>query len=180
MNTDTKRFVRFFTITDYEAEEQWLHEMYLKGWKPLKFTPPCFYVFEACEPADMIFRLEFHERSVDTQPEYLKMVNDYGWEYLFSCTNWRYFCKPASPDDQSNELFTDNSSRMEMVWKIARRRYLPIAVIFLCCVLPYTIRTFSGEFEAVLGVLWICLFLFYTILLLYCGAGLLRLRKKFR
>lgn len=29
----SRTMFRFFTITDYELEEQWIHEMFLKGWK---------------------------------------------------------------------------------------------------------------------------------------------------
>ena len=85
MSKDKKTVLRFYTITDYEQEEQWLQEMYRGGWKPNRFVPPCFYTFERCEPADMVFRLEFNDMEITSQSDYLRMLDDYGWSYLFSC-----------------------------------------------------------------------------------------------
>ncbi|MBR2577469.1 MAG: DUF2812 domain-containing protein, partial [Erysipelotrichaceae bacterium] len=51
-----KTMFRFFTIADYEEEENWLREEHLNGWKMVKAIPPCAYVFEPCEKEDVIYR----------------------------------------------------------------------------------------------------------------------------
>ena len=54
----TKTFLRLFTIADYEEEEQWLRSQHQKGWKLQKIYFPCFYVFEECQPEDVVYRLD--------------------------------------------------------------------------------------------------------------------------
>ena len=49
-----KTFIRFFTIADYEDEEVWLRRQHQNGWKLVKLIVPCFYIFESCEPEDVI------------------------------------------------------------------------------------------------------------------------------
>ena len=56
-----KTFIRFFTIADYEEEEIWLREMHKKGWRLIDMTPPCFFRFEACQPQDVIYRLDYKD-----------------------------------------------------------------------------------------------------------------------
>jgi len=180
MSSDRKHMIRFYTITDYEQEEQWLHGMYLQGWKPLHFSPVCFYTFERCEPADMVFRLEFNEKDMDAQSDYLRLLEDYGWTYLFSCLNWRYYCKPASEIQEANELFTDNESRLEMLARIIRRRFLPVLVIFLCCVLPNITRELTtSSLSLVWTTAWGILLLLYLYALVHCTAGIRRLHRKY-
>lgn len=50
---------KFFTIADYEEEEQWLREQSRRGLMLEKFTPPLKYEFRETEPADMIYRLDY-------------------------------------------------------------------------------------------------------------------------
>jgi len=180
MSKDKKTVLRFYTITDYEQEEQWLQEMYRGGWKPNRFVPPCFYTFERCEPADMVFRLEFNDMEITSQSDYLRMLDDYGWSYLFSCMSWRYYCKPADTKKEANELFTDNVSKLEMLNQVVRWRLLPFIVIFFCCVLPNVLRDFSDS-GSVIGwnLVWTAILLLYSLIMIHCLLGLKRLRSKY-
>ena len=68
--------VRVFTIADYEEEEAWLRNQHKDGWKLVKMIPPCVYLFEACEPEDVIYRLDYrNSRQTD---EYMQMLKDFG------------------------------------------------------------------------------------------------------
>mgnify|MGYP004631992577 CR=1 FL=1 len=89
--------VRFFTIADYEEEEAWLHDRHSQGWKLVKMTPPCFYVFEKCAPADVTYRLDYKNNTQTS--DYFQVFQDYGWEYVGSCVGWLYFRKPKSQLD---------------------------------------------------------------------------------
>lgn len=42
----TKTFIRFFTVTDFIEEENWLREQHKKGLKLKSFIAPCFFTFE--------------------------------------------------------------------------------------------------------------------------------------
>lgn len=177
-----KTWIRFFTIADYEEEEQWLRKQQQNGWRLASMTPPCFYVFEACEPQDVIYRLDF--KNNDQTGEYMQMVNDFGWEYCAKCMGWLYFRKPAgdSETDGEDELFSDNASRVEMVGHIIRTRFVPIMIIFLCCVLPNLFRYMDGSiggFGSFLGIFFGIMFLIYVYLIVHCGLKLKRIRDRY-
>ena len=131
-----KTMIRFFTIADYEEEELWLRKQNRLGWKHVRMIPPCLYFFEACEPQDVIYRLDY-KNSGQTE-EYMQLVKDFGWEYFEQCMGWLYFRKPADTveSEGEDELFSDNASRVEMAGHIVRTRLVPIMIIFLCCLLP--------------------------------------------
>ncbi len=178
-----KTLLHFFTIADFEEEEIWLREQHRKGWKLVKMVPPCFFVFESCEPEDVIYRLDY--KNADQTAEYMQMLKDFGWEYCGKCFGWLYFRKPASAaeTEEDGELFSDNASRVEMVSHIVKTRLLPLCIIFFCCVIPNFVRAFSGDYyggaEMFFGILFGVLFGLYIFLIVYCGLKLKRIREKY-
>ena len=92
--SECKTVLRFFTIADYEEEEQWLHQQHSRGWKLVKMIPPCFYRFEKCQPEDVVYRLDY--QNGQENGNYFQMFHDYGWEYLGQCVGWLYFRKSAA------------------------------------------------------------------------------------
>lgn len=178
-----KTLIRFFTIADYEEEEIWLRNQHRNGWRLVKMTPPCFYVFESCEPLDVIYRLDY-KNSGQTK-EYLQMVEDFGWEYFEQCFGWLHFRKPAEAveSDNEGELFSDNASRIDMVSKIVKTRLMPIAIIFLCCVIPNLMISISGGmsvFSGFFGVFFGIMFVLYVVLIAHCGVKLKKIRNKYQ
>ncbi|MBP5166828.1 MAG: DUF2812 domain-containing protein [Oscillospiraceae bacterium] len=179
----SETLIRFFTIADYEEEEIWLRERHKSGMKLVKMIPPCFYIFEECEPRDVIYRLDF--KNSEQTEEYMSMLGDFGWEYFAQCFGWLYFRKPAdeAETEAEGELFCDSASRSEMAAKIVKTRLLPLACIFLCCVLPNLsnavsgrLGAFSGFFKVFFGVM----FAIYVYLILHCGIKLRKIREKNR
>lgn len=179
----SKTMIRFFTIADYEEEEIWLRKQHQSGWKIVKMIPPCIYVFEECEPEDVIYRLDY-QNSEQTQ-EYMQMLRDFGWEYFAHCMGWLYFRKPAdaAQTQQDGELFSDNASRVDLVSHVVKTRLIPLAVIFLCCVLPNFARAMTGEytgvFGAVISIIFGVMFVLYVFLIIYCGTKLRKIRAKY-
>lgn len=179
-----KTFVRFFTIADYEEEEAWLRSQHQNGWKLVKMVPPCFYVFEACEAQDMIYRLDFkNDKRTD---EYMQMLRDFGWEYLGECFGWLYFRKPASDaeTEADGELLSDDESRLDHITTIVKTRLWPLVVIFLCCVLPnlfrYTLGGHAGGLEAFFAIFFGVMFVVYAFLITYTGIKLKRKRDRYK
>lgn len=176
-----KTEIRFFTIADYEEEEIWLREQNKRGWRLLKMNQPCFYVFEKCEPEDVVYRLDY-KNNAETEG-YYQLFRDYGWEYVDRCAGWLYFRKKAAETDSERdcELFSDNSSRLDMIDRVIKTRLLPVLIIFLCCIVPNLHWCFeTGDaIAAVLAVLFSVLTLLFLCLLIYCGTKLRRLRKKY-
>lgn len=178
---ETKTMFRFFTIADYEEEENWLHKQHKNGWKLQKMIPPCFFVFEKCAPENVIYRLDYKNGAENSS--YFQLFTDYGWEYIGRCVGWLYFRKPAAAQtaEQDGELFSDNASKLDLIRHIMKTRMLPLAVIFLCCVLPNFRRILEtgSEFSVVLTVFFSVMMLLYVFLLTYCGLKLRKLMKKY-
>lgn len=178
-----KTVARFFTVADYEEEEIWLREQHKSGWKVMKVIPPCFYVFESCEPSDTVYRLDF--KNARATEDYVQMARDFGWEHVADCLGWLFFRKPAdgAAAEGEDELFSDNASRAEMAGKVVRTRLVPVMVIFLCCVIPNLLNAvrgslgaLSGFFAAFFGVMFVA----YVYLIVHCGLKLKRIREKNR
>jgi hypothetical protein len=178
-----KTTIKFFTISDYEEEEIWLREQHNRGWKLVRMISPCFYIFEACEPRDVIYRLDY--KNGGQTEEYMQMVRDFGWEYFEHCFGWLYFRRNADTLDAGGggELFSDNASRAEMAEHVVRTRLVPIMIIFLCCVIPNLINALSGRlgiFSTVFAAFFGVMFVLYVYLILHCSFKLKRIRERYR
>ena len=172
----------FFTIADFEEEEIWLRNYHKNGWKIAKLIPPCIYIFESCEPQDVIYRLDY--KNSEQTPEYMQMLQDFGWEFAGQCVGWLYFRKPAAAMEAANEgeLFSDNESRVELVSKVIKTRLVPLAIIFMCCVIPNFIKASSqrmgmasGIFTGFFGIM----FVIYVFLIVYCGIKLKKIKNRY-
>ena len=175
----------FFTIADYEDEELWLREMHKNGWKLTSVTMPGFYHFESCRPQDVIYRLDF--KNGTQTPEYIQMLNDFGWEYIqgTKLCGWVYFRKSASETEslEDGELFSDNESRLELVMKLVKTRLLPLVFIFLCCIIPNLLNSMNGLYSGFAATFFTWFFgiafILYVLLITYCGLKLRKIRSKY-
>lgn len=173
-----KMVTRFFTIADFEEEEEWLRKQHQQGLRLDHMTPPCFFYFEECEPADVVYRVEY--TNAEANSEYRSMYADFGWEYVGKCTGWHYFRKPydEAASEEDSELYSDNASRIEMVEKVLKTRLLPLMVIFLCCILPNFNRAIDGALGAFFTVFFSIMAVVYIYLLVHCGLKLKRLKER--
>ncbi len=48
----TKKAIKYFSIMQYKAEEEYLRSMHRSGWKLVSVSGLCVYHFEQCEPMD--------------------------------------------------------------------------------------------------------------------------------
>lgn len=176
-----KIYLRFYSIADYEEEAAWLNEQHKKGLKLSKTFPPFIFIFEKCEPEDVIYKLEFKNTKVTS--DYIKMYDDYGWEYFNSCVGWNYFRKPAAATKSENEseLFSDKESKVEMIDSIYKKRLLPIMIIFFSCVIPNLRFYYTREiypFGISFATFFSLIFVFYVYVIIHCGIKLRKLKKE--
>ena len=160
-----KTTIRFFTIADYEKEQEYLRQMHKDGWKFLSVSGLCRYHFEKCEPEDVIYQLDFNQEGITHKDEYVKMFQDCGWEYLQDYMGYSYFRKPASEAAGTDAIFCDDESRLQMLVRIFKGKVLPLLVLFLCLLLPGMIRNLMQQeyiFALLFGIL-ICLYLLVFI-----------------
>lgn len=179
--SERKTVLRFFTIADYEEEEQWLHQQHSQGWKLIKMIPPCFYHFEKCQPEDVVYRLDY--QNGQENGNYFQMFHDYGWEYLGQCVGWLYFRKPTAQGScqEDSTLFSDNATKLDLITRVCKTRLLPLLGIFLCCIVPNFINSIETHAPSAVGltVFFSAATVLYGALLLYCGTKLRKLRKKY-
>ena len=131
----SKSTVRFFTIADWDKEEQYLRDMHKNGWA-LR-SGGILYHFDRCEPEDVVYRLDYNQEGRKHKDEYIQMFEDCGWEYVQDFAGYSYFRKPVSEVSGGEEdIFCDDASRLEMVGRVIRGRMLPLLVVFLLFILP--------------------------------------------
>lgn len=177
--------LHFFTIADYEEEEAWLRKQHNRGLRLVEFHLPCFYVFEECEPEDVIYRIDY--QSCFDDADYRLMFRDFGWEYIQNSTGFIYFRKPAAEIKSENdgEIFSDNFSKLNMLMRIIKSRMFPVLISFFLCALPGYIRMWhmserAGDtFFTVFSVIFSAAFGFLGVLIVYCVFKLRWLKKKY-
>ena len=163
---ERKKQFRWFTIFEYEKEQDYLIEMHKSGWRFVKVKGLGMYHFEKCAAEDVVYQLDYNKEGLEHKDEYLKMFEDCGWEYIQEYVGYSYFRKPVADMKDEEEIFCDESSRLAMLGRVFKRRMLPVFIIFMTCVLPqFFINFANGEyFFAALfgGVVFIYLYVFVS------------------
>lgn len=181
----TKTQFKTFFLPDYEQEEQYLSDMHRNGWK-LKKVFLYWYTFEKCTPENVVYKLDFGNTSGD-ESSYVNMFGEYGWEYIQRMNDFYYFRRPVKEglSDEELEIFSDNESRLKMVDKIIKTRFVPAIIIFIIgfiCICSSLIAAFinSMPIEAVVIILLaVIVYIFSFSMLRYCYTGLKKLKSKF-
>ena len=150
---ETKKQVKWFTIFDYEKEQDYLREMQKQGWKFVKVTGIGMYHFERCEPQDVVYQLDYNQDGIAHKEEYLKMFADCGWEYLQDFFGYSYFRKPVDENGVEDEIFCDEESRFQMMQRVIKGRMLPLFVIFFAILLPQFYMSLFHSHNYVITVL---------------------------
>ena len=129
---NVKTTFRIFTIYQYEQEEKYLTSMHEKGWRMTSVVFPGFYSFEKTEPEHVVYRLDYNKDGLAHRDEYVRMFSDCGWEYIQEFVGYSYFRKKITDEDQNEEIFCDDESRLDMMKRVFKGRLIPLIVIFFC------------------------------------------------
>ena len=164
-----------FTIADYTEEEEYLHQRHLEGWKFVNYTPPVFYTFEACEPEDVVYQLDFNPDRHKDKNSYLQIFKDCGWEYLGDRMDFSYFRKTAKNMEKREEIFSDNDSKLDMLRRVIYVRLLPLLAVFFLCFLSQLPQIFFSSPPAFVYAV----FVLYCLLFLLCGWIVLKICYKY-
>ena len=133
---ETKKTFKWFTIFEYEKEQDYLREMHKSGWKFVKVKGLGMYYFEKCPSQDVVYQLDYNKEGLAHKDEYLKMFDDCGWEYIQDYAGYSYFRKPASEMNGDEEIFCDDDDRAAMMGRVFKGRLLPLVTLFTACLLP--------------------------------------------
>lgn len=169
---DKKVKLYLTTIMQWKQEQEFLRQQHKNGWRFVKLNFIGLYHFEKCEPEDVIYQLDYNPDGISHKAEYVQMFNDCRWEYLQDYNDYSYFRKPASEMDSDEEIFCDDSSRLDFMKRVFKGHVMPLIIIFFCCIIPqlffqYHLNSLSGKIFtgifAVLGILYLLIFLVFAI-----------------
>ena len=162
-----KKEFKYFSIFNHESEEEYLRSQHQHGWEFVKVTGIGMYHFQECEPEDVIYQLDYNQ-DTNNKEEYIKMFIDCGWEYIQEYAQFSYFRKPVSEMVEDERIFSDETSRLEMLERVYKGRLLPVLVIFSACLLPqFFINLSNGRYF--LAMMFAGILAIYIMLFVYCA-----------
>ena len=162
-----KKEFKYFSIFNHEKEEEYLRSQHQHGWEFVKVTGIGMYHFQECEPEDVIYQLDYNQ-DTNNKEEYIQMFIDCGWEYIQEFAQFSYFRKPVSEMVENERIFSDETSRLEMLERVYKGRLLPVLVIFSACLLPqFFINLSNGRYF--LGMMFGGVLAIYLVFFAYCA-----------
>ena len=159
---------RIFTIVDLDKEEEYLHEMHLKGWR-YRTSRFGFFYFDQCQPDDVIYCI-YDSRFLKKYKHELQDFSNRGWELMETgfCPILR---KPASDMFSEDQVYMAKGLR----WEVMRSRLRSCTATFLGG-LVVCMSVFKEE----LSMSFFIIFLLYALMISYLILGFFRLKKKYR
>ena len=159
---------RIFTVVDLDKEEEYLHEMHLKGWR---YRASClgFLYFEQCQPDDVIYHI-YDTRHLKKYKHELQNFKNRGWGLIESgsCLILRKSSSDILPEDQ---VYMING----LGWEVMRSRLRSCIAAFLggfvVCMSLYRENLFQSFFF---------IFVLYACLISYLIYGFFRLKRKYQ
>ena len=99
----------FFTIVQWEEEEQWLNQMARNGWNLVRIDFLVRYVFEKGTPGEYIYKLDLPECSVRGigDAEYCDFLAECGITMVCKQKQWLFLRKRAAdgPFNSADDMF---------------------------------------------------------------------------
>lgn len=158
----------WFTVPEWEKEQEWLRKQHKKGWKLIDATIPCFYRFEECTPEDVVYQLDYNQEGLDNRGEYIQMFRDCGWEYVTEMAGYSYFRKSVSEmRNDEEEIFSDDASKMDMIHRVFKGRLSILVVIFFCTIIPQLFMQFNNRCEAGMVLFWLFVIMFIMYMVVF-------------
>ncbi len=172
-----KKLFRYFSIFEYEKEEQYLREMHKDGWKFIKVTGLGVYHFEKCIAEDVVYQLDYNRDAKKNREEYLQIFSDCGWEHLQDYAGYSYFRKPAAEMNGEESIFCDEESKIAMMERVMKGRFTPLVIIFFCYLFPQFIINLTNYYIAAMygGLMAV-----YLTVFLIGARGYLKMKNKRR
>lgn len=105
----TKKVWNFFTIAQWEEEEQWLNSMARNGWNLVRIDALVCYVFERGTAGEYIYKLDLPdsmERGMDSYA-YCNFLKECGIDVVCRQKQWLFLRKKAvdGPFNEQGDMF---------------------------------------------------------------------------
>lgn len=178
-----KTVFKYFAISEYEKEEEYLSAMHEEGWRLTHISFIGFYHFEKCEPERVSYRLDYNPDGMKNKDEYVQMFSDCGWEYLFDYVGYSYFRKSNRNMEDNEEIFCDDESRLDMMKRVFRGRIEPLITIFFCIIIPQLVINTCGYgsnsvVQRALAICFVLLAILYLFIFSLFAYQIYRYEKK--
>lgn len=159
---------RIFTIIDLDKEEDYLHEMHLKGWR-YRTSRLGFFYFEKCQPDDVIYCI-YDSRFLKKYKHELQDFINRGWELIETgfCTILR---KPAFDILPEDQVYMINGLRWEVMRSRLRSCTAAFSGGFVVCM---------SLFKEELSMSFFIIFVLYAFLISYLIRGFFRLKREYQ
>ena len=176
-----KTTFKFFTVAEYEEEEEYLRRMHKRGWKFTGINFPGIYHFVQCQPENVIYQLDYNPNG-KYDNEYTLLFEDCGWEYLQDFFGYSYFRKPSSEMKEKEKIFSDNRSKLDMINRVFKGRVIALIVMFFLVICPQLIiqATTPHHFNELLFIIYCVLFVIYVTTLVKFAFMYHRCKKRNR
>ncbi len=134
---EIKRVWHYFTIADYEREEQWLNEMAREGWN-LTAVGWCRYIFRRGTPGEYIYKLDIVERteSDEVKETYFNFLTECNIRIVGEFKDWLYLQRRAAdgPFDMKNDAYAKLRT-VNKVYSFTIRTLCRLLRIFMAVIL---------------------------------------------
>lgn len=136
----TKRVWRFWTIAEYEQEEQWLNEMARDGWA-LTAVGFCRFIFRRTRPGEFIYKLDMVERTTqdEVKESYFNFLTECGIRIVGEYKDWIYLQKRAAdgPFDMKNDTYA-KLRKVNKIYSFAIRTICRLLRIFMVQIMIFS------------------------------------------
>ncbi len=174
----TKKQFKWFSIFQYEEEQDYLRKMHQKGWRFVKVTGFGMYHFEECSPEDVVYQLDYNKEGLENKEEYVKMFEDCSWEHIQDYAGYSYFRKKVSESGEAEEIFCDDASKIQMMERVIKGRMLPLLILFCTVLLPQFILNIAIYRNYFAAAFIGCILLLYVSIFITCAVKYSRLKNK--
>lgn len=124
----------FWTLDQYNEEEQWLNKKAEEGWA-LVSAFAVRYEFEKCEPGEYVYKILFTD-GVNGTPErdnFIEFLNENNIEEVGRYHRWGYYRKKN--DGTPFEMFNTKSEELAHVNKIKNLAVTLVVIMAVCWVM---------------------------------------------
>ena len=151
---EMKRVWRFWTIAEYEQEEQWINEMARDGWA-LTAVGCCRYIFRRTRPGEFIYKLDMVERTTqdEVKENYFNFLTECGIRVVGEYKDWIYLQKRAAegPFDMKNDTYA-KLRRVNKIYSFAIRTICRLLRVFMALILLLSLVDWFTTNAAVVGI----------------------------
>ncbi len=164
-----------YKLSNFYDVEEYLSNEHKNGHKFLRYEIKLFsgyFIFEECEPADVIYKLDYNEVKKDEIQNYVVHFKDFGWEYVGSKGYFALFCQENKEDAIEDDIFADNLSKAEMCKRITMTKTsLGTLGASIFCVIPTILNMFPDTVRITV------LPLSFTIYIIFMIRNLIHINK---